>query len=206
MTKKTKIQLLSIAAAVLFLVGVISGCLIHRGYVRAHQPPVQRDTVTIWKTVGTVDPAPQESHKGQTPISIPASEVTPTKDSSAYLVHPDVVTWRDTLSGGVSYQIQITGVQPTLSSMDIRYPEHTVTNTVYKPYEGWLFSITGTGGLTSYQPLAVSAIVGPELSYNKGIFHFGIQGGALIEYTPGANATFTPYVGGRLTIDIARMK
>ena len=95
MTTKNKIILAASAAALLFLTGMISGCLIHRSYVRAHQLPVQRDTVTKWRTATTESPAPTESHKGTDPVSIPVSELTPSQDSSAVLVQQDIRTYDD---------------------------------------------------------------------------------------------------------------
>ena len=206
MTTKNKIILAASAAALLFLTGMISGCLIHRSYVRAHQLPVQRDTVTKWRTATTESPAPTESHKGTDPVSIPVSELTPSQDSSAVLVQQDIRTYDDTLSNGASYHIQISGIQPNLDAVQFTYPERTITNTITntRPYEGWILSASGSTAITGFQPFKGSAVFGPEISYNKGIFHFAIQTGAYMEYGKDIKTSFSPYGGARLTLDIVR--
>ena len=206
MTLKNKIILLSVAVTLIYILGALSGAALHRAWTRTDDKPAT-DTVTVWRTAEAspaVDTVSTTKAQDTAPISVPAEEVVFTPDSSAVEIAPDLVTITGTLSGGGKYSAQLLGVQPSLQHLQVSYPERLVSNTKYKPYNGWLLSATASSYLDGIRPVRSVSLVGLETSYNTGPLHIGIQGGAAFDYSGSWN--ISPYIGARLTIDISRMK
>ena len=195
MTLKNKIILLSVAVTLIYILGALSGAALHRAWTRTDDKPAT-DTVTVWRTA--------EASPAVDTVSTTKAEVVFTPDSSAVEIAPDLVTITGTLSGGGKYSAQLLGVQPSLQHLQVSYPERLVSNTKYKPYNGWLLSATASSYLDGIRPVRSVSLVGLETSYNTGPLHIGIQGGAAFDYSGSWN--ISPYIGARLTIDIIRMK
>lgn len=206
MTLKNKIILLAVAILLVYALGALSGAALHRAWTRQDAPP-QTDTATVWKTaeaLPAVDTVSTTKAQDTAPISVPAEEVVFSSDSSTVNIVPDRVTVTGTISGGGRYQATLLGVQPSLQSLQVTYPEHFITTSVYKPYKGWLLSATASSMISGITPVRSVSLVGLETSYNTGRFHFGIQGGVAFEYSGSWNTS--PYIGVRATFDIARMR
>lgn len=202
-TPKMKNKTALILIAVALCIGLISGVFIHRGYVMKHFPTVQHDTVTVWKTAEISSPAPTESHKADTPISLPASDVKPSpRDSSLVEILPDIVTIQGKLADSISYKVVMNGVQPRLESLAISYPERAITRTVAVPYKGWKASLKGEIFAVPAQTFSAYAFTGIEFSYHTSIFHFGIDAGCAELYNSGQGWGLSPYLGGSVTIDL----
>lgn len=201
-----KAKHLAIIIAVVFLLGALSGALIHRAFVR---PIVEKvDTVTVWKTA-ELDSLPKVIDTKPAPpsvpdIVIPTEQLTPSQDSSSVSVRPEVTTVSGTLSGGLTYQAQLIGLQPAIQSLQVSYPERQLTKTVLAPYKGWMLSATTDAFLYSSPKIQFSTKAGLETSYNTGPFHFGVQAGVLVTRSDAWNVS--PYIGGRVTIDIFKMR
>lgn len=199
---------IAILAIVLFLLGAISGGFLQHSWdMRSIDRP---DTVTVWKPA-VLDTASMvstttEAPASMPPVTVPAERVEPSRDSSAYHVRPELVTVTGTLSGGLTYQAQLTGVQPQLKALQVDYPNTTVTRTIREPYKGWLLSITSNVSAYTMPQFQAFGTIGLETSYNVGRLHIGLQAGAADIWSPTTGHQFTPYVGGRVTLDIFQMK
>ena len=116
-----KAKHLAIIIAVVFLLGALSGALVHRAFVR---PIVEKiDTVTVRKTA-ELDSLPKVIDTKPAPpsvpdIVIPTEQLTPSQDSSSVSVRPEVTTVSGTLSGGLTYQAQLIGLQPAIQSLQV---------------------------------------------------------------------------------------
>lgn len=201
-----KAKHLAIIIAVVFLLGALSGALVHRAFNRPIVTKV--DTVTVWKTAA-LDSLPKTVETKPAPASIPdivipTEQLTPSQDSSSVSVRPQMTTVSGTLSGGLTYQAQLTGIQPSIQSLQVSYPETQVTKTVLAPYKGWLLSATTDAFLYTSPKIQFSTKAGLETSYNTGPFHFGVQAGVLVTRSDSWNVS--PYIGARVTIDIFKMR
>lgn len=204
---KTKYRIL-ISASLLLLFFVL-GYYTRKVTTRPIETGTKVDTVTVWRTAAASEPEPVEVRPAA-PAPVRKESLRPApQDSAAVLVPAETRTYRDTLSDGTSYEAIITGVQPVLSSIRFKYPSSLITKTVTvsKPYEGWMLSATSNNAVTKESSWGLTSQTCLELSYNTGPFHLGLQGGVQItkSFTP-AGPGFAPYLGGRLTIDIARLR
>lgn len=208
MNSKTKAWLIAAGVLLLFLAGFLSGVFAHRAW---STPWVeQTDTTTVIRTAQldslpqtvTTAPAPESVP----PVTVPASSVErDPADTSVVRIRPELTTITGTLTGGLSYQAVLGGVQPSLQQLTVTYPETVVTNNVYKPYKGWLLSATADIAAFATPQLTVVSRVAIETSYNTGPLHLGLQGGVIMQPAPGS-WNISPYIGARITLDICRLK
>lgn len=202
-----KIKTFAISVAAALLVGLISGVFIHRGYVLKHSSPVQRDTVTVWKTTEVIRPVPIESHVGDTPISLPAERFTRSATDSTLLeALPDMVTFRDSLENGTKYTAVLSGIKPSIEALSISYPQRTITNTVTVPYKGWDMGLKAEAFATGQNDFSALFFTGVEFAYNTGALHIGIDAGCTEQYFRPSGWAFAPYVGASLKIDLFHFK
>ena len=206
-----KIKHLVILAVVVFLLGALSGGLLQRSWYR-HGIEQRTDTVTVWmpatldsaSMVATSTPAPPSFP----PVIVPAEDVTPAADSASVQILPEIVTVTGALTGGLTYQAQLLGVRPSLQSLQVNYPQTTITNTptIREPYKGWLLSATSNISTFAVPQFQAFGTVALETSYNTGRLHIGLQGGVADTWSPATGHQFTPYIGARVTLDIFRMR
>lgn len=203
MNKKTW---LLIAALLLYALGALSGVFIHRAWTK---PDIQQiDTTTVTRTA-ELDSLPQTivsqpAPADTPPVIVPSERVEiDTADSSCVRIFPDIVSVSGSLTNGLTYHATLTGVQPSLQDLAVSYPEHTITQTVTKPYTGWMLSATADIGGYAAPQLTVATKVALEASYNTGPLHVGLQGGIMSIPTSGTWKP-SPYIGARVTIDIIR--
>lgn len=191
-----------------FLIGAISGALIQRSFTN---PIIQADTTTTMKPA-ILDSIPRVEDSQPAPenipdIIIPTVKLTPSDDSSYVSVRPELTTLTGTLSGGLSYKAQISGIMPTLQSLQVSYPERQITKTVTAAYSGWMLSASANTFLYSTGKLNAGAVAVIEASYNTGPLHLALQAGVMTikpdTYT--YNKT-TPYLGARITLDILKLR
>lgn len=195
-----------ILAVAIFLLGALSGGFLQHSWDMRSLD--RTDTVTVWKPA-VLDTASMvattvEAPPSVPPVVIPAEHVEISKDSTIQ-VRPQLTTVSGKLSGGLTYQAQLTGIQPQLQSLQVFYPETTRQKTLREPYEGWLVSATSSIAAFSAPQFHAFGTAGLEVSYNVGRFHVGLQGGAAGNWSPSGYQVY-PYVGGRITFDIFRMK
>lgn len=202
-----KIKLASILITIAFAIGLISGAFIHRGYVQRQTRPVQSDTTIVQKHIDITMPEPAESHVDETPISVPVADLKPVPgDTTVVQILPEVKTYRDTLADGTTYTAIVSGVQPSLQSLSLAYPERTITNTVQKPFKGWTLSAEADARLAGTASMGFYAFTGVELAYNVGPFHVGVDAG-LSEFRAAQGPwQLSPYIGARVRIDILRFR
>lgn len=199
---------LAILAVVIFLLGALSGGLLQHSWDR--RSIVRTDTVTVWKPA-VLDTARMTATTTDAPLSVPPivvpkSRIEPSEDSTAVRIRPETTTVTGTLSGGLTYQAQLTGIRPQLQSLQVNYPQTTVTRTIQEPYNGWLLSVTSNVSAFAVPQLQAFGTVALETSYNTGRLHIGLQGGVADTWSPTAGHQITPYIGGRLTFDLFRMR
>lgn len=202
---------IAILTVVIFLLGALSGGLVQHAWFR-HGIEQRTDTATVWmpatldtaSMVVTTAPAPPSVP----PVIVPAENVTPAADSAAVQIRPELVTVTGTLSGGLTYQAQLLGVQPSLQSLQVNYPKTTITTstTIREPYKGWLLSATSSISAYTAPQIQTFWTVALETSYNVGRLHIGLQGGVADTWSSAAGHQISPYIGGRVTFDIFRMK
>lgn len=195
-----------ILAVAIFLLGALSGGFLQHSWDMRSLD--RTDTVTVWKPA-VLDTASMvattvEAPPSVPPVVIPAEHVEISKDSTIQ-VRPQLTTVSGKLSGGLTYQAQLTGIQPQLQSLQVFYPETTRQKTLREPYKGWLVSATSSIAAFSAPQFHAFGTAGLEVSYNVGRFHVGLQGGAAGNWSPSGYQVY-PYVGGRITFDIFRMK
>lgn len=195
-----------ILAVAIFLLGALSGGFLQHSWDM--RSLVRTDTITVWKPA-VLDTASMvattvEAPPSVPPVVIPAEHVEISKDSTIQ-VRPQLTTVSGKLSGGLTYQAQLTGIQPQLQSLQVFYPETTRQKTLREPYKGWLVSATSSIAAFSAPQFHAFGTAGLEVSYNVGRFHVGLQGGAAGNWSPSGYQVY-PYVGGRITFDIFRMK
>lgn len=197
-----------IAALILYALGTISGALLHRHWTK---PIIQQtDTTTVTKTAvldtlhQTVTPLPVPDDAP--PVIVPASKVERDEtDTTHYRITPDVLQVSGNLSDGLAYHATLTGVQPSLQTLTITYPERTITKSVAEPYKGWMLSATADIGAYAAPQITVATKAALELSYNTGPLHVALQGGIISTPTSGSWRP-SPYIGARLTVDIYRFR
>lgn len=196
-----------ILAVAIFLLGALSGGFLQHSWDMRSLD--RTDTVTVWKPA-VLDTASMvattvEAPPSVPPVVIPAKHVEMSKDSTTVQIRPQLTTVSGSLSGGLTYQAQLTGIQPQLQSLQVFYPETTRQKTLREPYKGWLVSATSSIAAFSAPQFQAFGTAGLEVSYNVGRFHVGLQGGAAGNWSPSGYQVY-PYVGGRITFDIFRMK
>lgn len=202
-----KTKLIAILITIAFFIGLISGAFIHRGYVQRQTRPIQSDTTILLKQIDITMPEPKESHVDETPISVPLAELKPVPGNNTVAqILPEVKTYSDTLSDGTTYTATVSGVQPSLQSLSLKYPERTITNTVMKPYKGWTLSAVADAKLSGTASMGFYAFTGAELAYNTGPFHIGIDAGLSEFRTNKEPWQLSPYIGVSVRIDIIRFK
>ncbi len=202
-----KSRYIIIAAVVIFLLGALSGGLLQHSWDMRQIDRV--DTVTVWKPasldtssmVATTKPAPPSAP----PVVIPSDRIEKSEDTTSVRIRPEIVSVSGSLSGGLTYQAELTGVKPAIQALQVNYPETTVTTTLSKPYRGWMLSATTAGAAYAAPQLTTFSTVAIETSYNVGRLHIGLQGGVAHTWSPGGQQLH-PYLGGRVTIDLFRMK
>ena len=201
---------IAILTVVIFLLGALSGGLVQRAWFR-HGIDQRTDTATVWmpatldtaSMVATTAPAPPSVP----PVIVPAENVTPAADSATVQIRPELVTVTGTLSGGLTYQAQLLGVQPSLQSLQVNYPKTTITTstTIREPYKGWLLSATADIATFATPQFTAFSKVAVETSYNTGPLHLALQGGIVSSPSSGSWHTY-PYLGARITLDIFRLR
>lgn len=200
---KTKYKIIIAAAALVAFFAL--GYYTRKVTTKPVETGTKVDTVTVWRTAAASDPDPVDVRPAA-PVPVSKDSLRPApQDSSAVLVPAETRTYRDTLSDGTSYEAVVTGVRPVLSSISFNYPSSTITKTVtvVKPYEGWLLSVTSNNAVTKEACWGLTSQTCLEVSYNTGPFHFGLQGGLQIEKPFQAKgASLSPYLGGRITVDL----
>lgn len=202
-----KSKLIAAAVILLLAAGFLSGFFVHRAWFTPRISEARVDTLYIEHTVEIDRPVPAESRPAGKDISIAAASLSSiSKDSiSAPAV---IVTYRDTLSSGLAYSATISGIEPKLENLQISSLQTVITktNVVEKPFKGWLFSVTSNNAIHNCGSWALCSQNALEVSYNAGPFHAGLQGGILVQKPFCQNATsVSPYLGGRITIDLYKI-
>lgn len=196
-----KNKIIAVLCVVLFISGFFLG---DRTRMRLTPVPTEKtDTVTVEKTVEVPVPVPVATAPAG-PVTLPAGSYEIQNDSTV-VAQAEVKEYRDTLEDGTHYAATITGIEAKLESLQISYPSTLVTRTltVTKQYEGWLLSVTSNNAISCAQAPVLCSVNALECSYNKGPFHFGLQGGALVEKPfCQKGVAVRPYLGGRITIDL----
>ena len=191
------------AALLLLLAGFFAGFQTHRVWYTPK--PGQADTVYVERTASadSLKPVDTALRPDLPPVAIPAKEVQVIHDT--VYIRPETQTFHEQLAPGVMATAIITGVRPTLDHLQITWPETLVTNTIVKPYKGWMLSATSDfSALASVSPTFI-ARAALEASYNTGPIHLGLQGGvAATQYN--GSWTPAPFIGARLTADIMKRR
>ena len=206
MNSKTKVII--IAAIAVYALGFLSGVFAHRAWTT---PWIQQtDTVTVFKTA-TSDSLPQSvvtapAPERIPPVVVPSSKVErDTADTTQVRIRPDVSVVTGTLSGGLTYQATLTGVQPSITQLKVTFPERIITQNAYKPYKGWMLSATADIATFATPQFTAFSKVAVETSYNTGPLHLALQGGIVSSPSSGSWHTY-PYLGARITLDIFRLR
>lgn len=198
----------AILAVVLFLLGALSGGLLQRSWDL--RSIAQTDTATVWQPAvldtTTMAATTTEAPPSIPPVVVPADRIEQSEGSTAIRIRSELTTVTGTLSGGLTYQAQLTGIQPQLHSLQVNYPETTITRHIQEPYKGWLVSATSNIYAYAAQPFQAFGLIALETSYNTGRFHIGFQGGVADTWSPATGHQVSPYIGARVTIDIFRMR
>lgn len=206
MSRRVKIIIAS--AVVLYTLGFFSGVLAHRAWTTPWI--AQTDTTTVARTA-TSDSLPQTAittpaPEDAPPVIIPSSRAErDTSDTTQVRIRPDVSVVTGTLSGGLTYQATLTGVQPSITQLKVTYPERIITQNAYKPYKGWMLSATADIATFATPQFTAFSKVAVETSYNTGPLHLALQGGIVSSPSSGSWHTY-PYLGARITLDIFRLR
>lgn len=201
MTTKSKIILG--CAILLFLTGLLSGMKIHSLYISRNTVESTPDTVYIEKVIDIPYPTLTGKVRDSSSLSIPKKDVKVSKDSTSVDIQKEIATYKDSLPSGISYTATVTGIQPVLSSLKFTVPERRITQTVYKPPEGWSLSAFANAAY-SFPMQSVSG--GVSLSYCIGAFDFHVDVGAQRMKTQGLSPVTTPYVGVGARVTFLRFK
>lgn len=196
-----------IICVAIFLLGAISGGFLQHSWDMRGM--TDTDTTTVWKPArldtATMVATSIDAPPSVPPVIVPITHIEPSDDSTSVRIRPQLTTVAGTLSGGLTYQAQLTGIQPQLHSLQILYPETTIRKTFQEPYKGWLISATSSIAAFSAPQFQAFATAAVETSYNVGRFHIGLQGGMAGTWSQ-AGFQIQPYIGGRITFDLFRMK
>lgn len=189
----TRNKILIGAAILIFILGLLAGMGLHRSYINRNTISAVPDTVYVQQEIDIPVPSLAEHKVDSTDkIDIPIQDVRVSADSSSIEAPKETVTYRDSTLSGVSYTATVTGVQPSLTSLRFSVPERRITQTVYKPIEGW--SLAGFAN-ADYSSPVTSVSGGASLSYCTGPFDFHFDIGVQRTWHPSLAPTTTPYIG-----------
>lgn len=195
MTQRNK--LLLILGIVLFLAGIFLGGGVTYNHVKSRISD-GIDTVYIPRIVEVPIEKPAEKFPVNSTTEIKKSDFIAETDSIVRVQNDSVVFRGYEPLSRISYVATVTGLNPKLTSLQIRTEERQITRTVQRPASGWTVSAFCDVG-TTFQTLSLTSGISTGYTYGRFNVHFDVG-----IYNPDLShiRNIQPYFGAGVKIDI----
>lgn len=160
------------------------------------------DTVYVQKIVEIPIPPPSDVLPAKTTTEIKKSDFISETDSTVNVQNDSVVYHGVDPLSKISYTATVAGLNPSLSSLQIKTEDRQIIRTVSKPVSGWVVSSFCDIG-SDFQTVSIMSGFSAGYTLDRFNVHFDVG-----VYSPDLSyiRNVRPYIGAGIRIDIFRKK